>query len=168
MGRWDTCERTCICSWMPRKSSRATVAARGPRQITPAWRSSSSGPTRKSSRRPQKGSSCRKCPSIARRTTARRIDALASLMGSLPACLLACLLQPLAYSSLGVASAWPPLSLVLQLSRDNSLPRPSSRRPLLLRRVLRQHREASLRVFGLEFLCWLHGLRLPWRLAIAG
>merc|ERR1711920_743173 len=109
----------------------------------------SSGPTRKSSRRPQKGSSCRKCPSIARRTTARRIDALASLMGSLPACLL----QPLAYSSLGVASAWPPPSLVLQLSRDSSLPRPSSRRPLLLRRVLRQHREASLRVFGLEFLC---------------
>merc|ERR1712232_525588 len=69
------------------------------------------------------------------------------------ACLLACFLQPLAYSSLGVASAWPPPSLVLQLSRDSSLPRPSSRRPLLLRRVLRQHREASLRVFGLEFLC---------------
>merc|ERR1712110_1360938 len=64
----------------------------GVQGITPAWRSSSSGPTRKSSRRPQKGSSCRKCPSIARRTTARRIDALASLMGSLPACLLACLL----------------------------------------------------------------------------
>merc|ERR1712032_364570 len=62
-------------------------------------------------------------------------------------------LQPLAYSSLGVASAWPPPSLVLQLSMDSSLPRPSSRRPLLLRQVLRQHREASLRAFGLEFLC---------------
>merc|ERR1712125_72059 len=86
------------------------------------------------------------------RTAARRIDALASLMGKL-ACLLACFLQPLAYSSLGVASAWPPPSLVLQLSMDSSLPRPSSRRPLLLRQVLRQHREASLRVFGLEFLC---------------
>merc|ERR1712110_13098 len=58
-----------------------------------------------------------------------RIDALASLMGKL-ACLLACFLQPLAYSSLGVASAWPPQSLVLQLSMDSSLPRPSSRRPL--------------------------------------
>merc|ERR1712137_1461796 len=84
----------------------------------------------------------------ARTATARRIDALASLMGKL-----ACFLQPLAYSSLGVASAWPPPSLVLQLSMDSSLPRPSSRRPLLLRQVLRQHREASLRAFGLEFLC---------------
>merc|ERR1712190_631231 len=82
------------------------------------------------------------------RTAARRIDALASLMGKL-ACLLACLLLA---------------ALGLQLAMDSSLPRPSSRRPLLLRQVLRQHREASLRAFGLEFLCCLHGLRLPWRL----
>merc|ERR1711933_200848 len=80
----------------------------------------------------------------ARTATARRIDALASLMGKL-ACLLACLLAS--------CSPWPTPSLVLQLSMDSSLPRPSSRRPLLLRQVLRQHREASLRAFGLEFLC---------------
>merc|ERR1712228_900054 len=47
---------------------------------------------------------------------ARFLDGEACLL----ACLLACFLQPLAYSSLGVASAWPPPSLVLQLSMDSS------------------------------------------------